>query len=541
MNDDLESADERRKEEHVRHALSARLLPAARSIQRAFKRVLQPFLNRLRYLAWRFPALRVIAARIEMRRTDWGKRDPSENAETAPPPGEVVTLQGLWAMEFYTPSQAESLLAGFQKLKWDKVTSIGGDPVQWVRQNRSCTPGGGWFNLGMITRAGNEYSWYDARTAPLPDSVDYAEGAILTLTSSLTCVILFFVYRNPIAAQFQLATDTPRKTIAEPKGRLFSIHSPRSQKQFDVEAARTKARLEAWKWFRHHLPGVFCSEPTMPDEFPTSEFVTTELAQPFPLKNEYDGTRGFLDVLGLNHCFETWTQDSIPSLRFATRIRGDGFHTSVAVKIKDLQAVAKSHAFGEERSGWLYYADDTLQRILSRWGLVALLALLQKRVNTLRDSTSFRSEGRKKTLSTLTKLSEVEFRGLDVGAISVELQAFAKQPWFAVDVPDFKPLDGSGLWGNSFLGGIRARVIEQAKWLQRADEQVRRALSQQGNLIAARENIRLQRRVEALTAATALLTLIAILVAVLVPMATDPNGKILLAHWLATIAEWVSR
>ena len=413
--------------------------------------------------------------------------------------------------------------------------------MEWVRQNRSCTLGGGWFNLGMITRSGKEYSWYDARTASLPDGVDYAEGAIITLTSSLTCVIIFFVYRNSIAAQFQLATDTPRKTFAEPKGRLFSIHSPRSQKESAVETTRTQARLEAWKWFRRHLPGVFCSESAMPNKFPTSELVTTELAQPFPIKNEYDGTHGFLDVLGLNHCFETWTQDSTPSLRFATRIRGDSFHAKVAVKVKALQAVAKSHAFGEERSGWLYYADDTLQRTLSRWGLVALLALLQKRVNALRDSTSFRPEGRKKTLSTLTKLSEVEFRGLDVGAISVELQAFAEQPWFAADVPDFKPLDGSGLWGNSFLGGISARVIEEAKWLQRADEQVRRALSQQGNLIAARENIRLQRRVEALTAVTALLTLIAILVAVLIPVATDPNGKILFAHWLATIVEWVSR
>ena len=86
--------------------------------------------------------------------------------------------------------------------------------MEWVRQNRSCTLGGGWFNLGMITRSGKEYSWYDARTASLPDGVDYAEGAIITLTSSLTCVIIFFVYRNSIAAQFQLATDTPRKTFA---------------------------------------------------------------------------------------------------------------------------------------------------------------------------------------------------------------------------------------------------------------------------------------------------------------------------------------
>jgi len=285
MNDHLEGAGEKRKEEHVRLALSARFLAAARSIQRAGKRVLQPFLNRLHFLAWSFPALRVIAARIEMRRTEenWGKRDPRENTDTAPPPGEVVTLQGLWAMEFYTPSQAERLLAGFQKLKWDKVTSIGGDPVQWVRQNRSSTLGGGWFNLGMITRARKESFWYDARSAPLPDSVDYAEGAILTLTSSLTCVILFFVYRNPFAAQFQLAVDTARKTIAEPKGGGFSIHSPRSQKQSDIEAARAQARLEAWQWFRHNLPGVFCSETAMPDEFPTSELVTTEFSQPFPL------------------------------------------------------------------------------------------------------------------------------------------------------------------------------------------------------------------------------------------------------------------
>jgi hypothetical protein len=130
MNDHLEGAGEETKEEHVRLELSARFLLAARSIQRAVNWVLQRSLNRLHFLAWRFSVLRIIAARIEMRRADWGKRDPSENTDTAPLPGEVVTLQGLWAMEFYTPSQAEGLLAGFRKLKWDKVTSIGGDPVE---------------------------------------------------------------------------------------------------------------------------------------------------------------------------------------------------------------------------------------------------------------------------------------------------------------------------------------------------------------------------------------------------------------------------
>ncbi len=309
MNDHLESAGEKGKGEHVRLALSARFLAPARSIQRAVKRVLQPLLNRLRFFARRFPVLRAVAARIETRRAEesWGKRDARKNSDTAPPPGEVVTLQGLWAMEFYTPSQAERLLAGFQKLKWDKTNSFGRDPVQWVRKNRSHAFGGGWFNLGAITRATKESSLIEARSAPLPDSVDYAEGAILTLTSSLTCVILFFVYRNPFSARFQLAANLARKTIAQPQGNGFIISSPHSQKQSDIEAARAQARLEAWQWFRHNLPGVFCSETAIPDEFPTSELVTTEFSQPFPLGGEYDGPRGFLDVLGFDHYLEAWT------------------------------------------------------------------------------------------------------------------------------------------------------------------------------------------------------------------------------------------
>jgi hypothetical protein len=99
--------------------------------------------------------------------------------------------------------------------------------------------------------------------------------------------------------------------------------------------------------------------------------------------------------------------------------------------------------------------------------------------------------------------------------------------------------------GTSLVKNLEARIIEQTRWLQRADEQVRRVLAQQGSLIAIRENIRLQRRMETLTWWIAGLTLLAIAAAIVVPtviaMEADPDGKKLLIQWMGSAVARGSR
>ena len=42
--------------------------------------------------------------------------DEAENAKSEPPADEVIDLSCVWAVEFYTPSQAAALLRGIEKL-----------------------------------------------------------------------------------------------------------------------------------------------------------------------------------------------------------------------------------------------------------------------------------------------------------------------------------------------------------------------------------------------------------------------------------------
>lgn len=128
----------------------------------------------------------------------------------------------------------------------------------------------------------------------------------------------------------------------------------------------------------------------------------------------------------------------------------------------------------------------------------------------------------------------------------MELQRFVRSGWFNLEVTDLVPVEPNSLMGTSSLvKNLEAQILEQTRWLQRADEQVRRVLAQQGSLIAIRENIRLQRRMETLTWWIAGLTLLAIAAAIVVPtviaMEADPDGKKLLTHWMGSAAAWSSR
>jgi hypothetical protein len=407
--------------------------------------------------------------------------------------------------------------------------------------------GGAWLNLGAIKRD-TEGRWDDAHTAPLPATVEYAQGAIFTLTSSLTCVMLQFVYSEDFSSRYNLAVSKARATFTSPSSRGgVSINSPRFQKKADVEAVRLQARTDAWKWFKNNLPGVFSDEKTIPADFPTCELTTTKITQPFPTKEEAKGSiRSFLEVLGLDRSYEAWKLNHLSGARFSAGFGNERVHAVVAARESDLREAARVRDMGDDRGAMLYFADDLFQRFLSRWGVAVLLSFLQRRVNALRDSAIFRADGRKESLAVLSSLSDIEFRGLDVGAISMELQRFVRSGWFNLEVTDLVPVEPNSLMGTSSLvKNLEAQILEQTRWLQRADEQVRRVLAQQGSLIAIRENIRLQRRMETLTWWIAGLTLLAIAAAIVVPtviaMEADPDGKKLLTHWMGSAAAWSSR
>ena len=126
------------------------------------------------------------------------KNDPTRNAETTPPEDEHVDLPCMWAVEFYTPSHVDKLVDNLKKLGWDQNDFPGREsPASWVRITRQHSEGGSWLDLGTIRSGDDERPWPPRnRTAPLPMYVRYAGGGIYSLTPSLTCIVIRFVFED---------------------------------------------------------------------------------------------------------------------------------------------------------------------------------------------------------------------------------------------------------------------------------------------------------------------------------------------------------
>jgi len=126
----------------------------------------------------------------------WADRDPQENCRTAPTAGEAIEVHALWVVEAYPPSYINDLLSALKVLGWDNADSSLPDhnPVLWLRQIRQRSTSSAWLNLGPVVRPGSKRFLPSERIAPLPEGIDYAFAQIHNVTSSITCIVVAFVF-----------------------------------------------------------------------------------------------------------------------------------------------------------------------------------------------------------------------------------------------------------------------------------------------------------------------------------------------------------
>jgi hypothetical protein len=162
------------------------------------------------------------------------ERDGDENASLNPPDDENIRMHCLWTTEIYTPSQIDNLLSGLARLGWGRDDLLPDrDVAQWVRRSREGSLGGGWLNVGVIARPGDKRFWR-ARSADLPEHVDYAFVRIFSLTSAVTCVVVNFVLDEHYAAQFESILRRQHRTTTKKAMRGYSIHQPAHLKMDEV-------------------------------------------------------------------------------------------------------------------------------------------------------------------------------------------------------------------------------------------------------------------------------------------------------------------
>ena len=477
-------------------------------------------LYRLRYAARRrFPRFFLHPGELEA----WRSRDPARNAETAPPDDEFIELRCMWAVEFYTPAHVDALLSGFRKLGWDDKNhfNMGTSPTSWIQELRRSSYGGGYMYLDVIGNVPGTITFLGSRprTEPLPPHVQYMLGGLYALTSSLTCVVMRFMFDEDFSTRFDKALRTDRQTYIA----SHTVHDPERQKIDHIGQVRAGMAEHAGRWFCENLPGLF-SSGILRGALPTCEFVIFRQAEPFPPRRE-DNKRppAYLSILDMNSSFNVWQSEEESGLKFTDshwRDRTSQYHAILASRGTDSNKEKFEMSINEGA-----FFGRAIEALLSRWAIVSLLEGYSQHLNALRDSSLFRPGARQSSVKILKTLGQHVSYSVDIAAVTTELISFAgEDPWFSSELEAFEPCDEQHYdAGFTLTKSLRSAIGERAIRLQKTDQSLRDHLAQYGFLLGTKENVRLQRILGFLTVVIAFLTLALLL---------DSNFLSDFSHWL---------
>ncbi len=434
------------------------------------------------------------------------KNDWERNAETAPPTEEYIDLYCRWAVEFYTPTYIEGLVDGLQKLGASTETNqrLDRDPVDWLRRQRSLHRTSGWMSLGNLLPPGSKrFGLGDTIETSLPEGVKYATWKMFSLSPSLTCIVMAFVFDEQEATIFDASLRSEYQTYLEPVGKTNRIHTPDFQKAARIRSVRERISNSITQWFKENLPGLFCSD-LLDGKLPTCELLFLTEADPFPVRQDGEvPPPQYLQLLGLDGAFEAWESTRTSGLKFKPFHRGarDGQHHSI-LSIKE-SAIPDSlvKLYGGERKPSMFSSlNMNFPDILSLWACISLLEGYTRHLGKIRDSASFRLATDRNTIAKLHSLGDNVSFSLDISAVTSDLIANAKAKSGSFGwIEKYKPCTPDMEEEQALNQVLLAAITEEAKQLRKMDRSIRTHLTQFGSLLAAAEDIRLQRKINKLT------------------------------------------
>ena len=447
-------------------------------------------------------------SRLELYR----QNDATKNSETSPPEDERIDLPCIWAVEFYTPSQVDKLVDNLKRLGWDQSDYPRREnPVSWLLTSRQRSEGGSWQNLGMIRTADDTRAWPRRdRTAQMPMNVYYATGSLHTLTPSLTCIVIQFMFEDSFRSRFDEAIRRYRQTVTQPLPHGHQILDPGWQKNEEIRQFRSECAELAARWFQENLPGVF-SSGLLGYQLPTYELVTLHKAEPFPDRNgEEFPPPAYLQILGLEFSPSVWKEKQAPSLKFSWGLgsRDPEYHSVFAVKDTDIEEKKQLEAYGG-LSGLPDYIDSAYNKMIVKLALIPLLEGYSRRLNKLRDSVTerIRRPSRRSPIHTLEELLGNVAYDVDIAAVTTDLISTTREPsWLDRSLKTFERCNN---WAPQIpLSEVfRSAINRHATGLKQTDKSLRDHLTQFGSLIAATEDVRTQKRILWLTLFVAVLAL----------------------------------
>ena len=466
-------------------------------------------------------------ARIKDELKEVRELDPIENLETSPPDDEHIDLVCLWAAEFYTPSHNEKLVDSFAKLGWDKEkwTRGSGDPIAWLNGLRGDHQGGAWMNLGLLAPHDSKFfSRTQDRIVELPAGVKYATAGIHSLTPSLVCIVVCFVFEEHWSDKFNRALRTDHRTYATRTKHGWQYHMPRHQKIDRINEIRSHLSQLAATWFSKNLPGLFSSG--LPEgELPTCEFITTRLVDPFVSRTVQEHSiLGYSEIVGISQDHHVWGYGGIPSLKLRLPTgfaRGPKLHSILAMREPTPCEDSPDKSSNTARLDRLQKLNMIIPNWLSAWAALPLLEGYTRHIREIRDSTTFRPRNRQNSLRVLENLGNHVSFSVDIAAVAAELSSDSKIPFPLSHVSgEFELANQEAQNGTSLTTFLTHMIRDRANWLQKTDAALRDQFTQYGSLIGATENVRVQKKLSLLTWVLVIFGLSALLVSI---PALDPS------------------
>jgi len=303
--------------------------------------------------------------------------DKEENASAQPPNDESINIWCLWVVEFYGPSQFQSLLEGFKRLGLaDRKHEREESATEFMQKVRQRGYSGSWLRLGSI-RERTDQQWSDPLgggiRARLPRGVDVANATVVQVLPSVVAVTMQFVFDDDTVKCLQeVLQETPAtQTLPMESGDGRLLLLPSMQKRDRIAQARVSLRSRCEFWFGKYLPGVFSASP-LPVRFPACEFVTFSKGAPF---TDTEERNRYIEILGLDRTWEAWKCEQIPGLKLGWRgLESTGSdYLMLAATEADVAAWAKEHQYPETPRFFAMSKLADFDRWLVGWSLRGLL------------------------------------------------------------------------------------------------------------------------------------------------------------------------
>ena len=442
------------------------------------------------------------------------ERDQEENIATAPSEDEYVDLCCMWAIEFYTPAHMDNLTKYAAQL--DQTTRFSPPYAPTVSSWLDNTIGhpfrSSWMDLGTWQPKGSIQRVFPLdRELELPETVDYATGRILSISPSIVGVVVCFVFEHEFSTSFDQALRMDKITYAVPRRGGASFFEPETQKQLAIDLIRSQMAERAAWWFRKTIPGVF-SGGSLGGQLPTCEFLTLRNAEPFGTFEQFAYPNGrYMSILAVDHDTGTWENTRIPGLKFAVDPRsrnGPRFHSIVALNEQSWPDAAMGMYGDDPRWARVNYMSQMMPDTLSYWALWPLLIGYTEEITRIRNSGATEIGKATNIAKNLERAGKNIANLSDIAAVAADLAEASLSRRISLDNGGlFKPCRPELYPEIDDLFTMFMKLItERAKWLHITNRSVMEQLTQLGTMMAAGENVRLQKAITWLTVAILLLT-----------------------------------